>query len=99
MMQWRDIETAPKDGSKLLLLVFPKEGYRDDYDGCLHIGFWGSELMHEPCFWCDWNDANDENPHYFAMIHPTHWMPLPDPPVENVVGELTIKSNHLRIRN
>lgn len=67
--EWQPIETAPKDGKYYLLY---KNGrinnarWRD--------GTWGGEG------WCYEMAENIANGHTKNM--PTHWMPLPEPPVE-----------------
>lgn len=69
---WRPIDTAPKDGTKILLGYFPKP----TYDGSsvmksCEVAFWHSG--HQK--WCGRALLNAEG--YFS---PTHWMPLPEPP-------------------
>lgn len=69
-MQWRPIETAPKDGTQII-------AYWDGSDGkckgmaCLS---WDTTYHHwkDPLFWrvC------------FPRRPPTHWMPLPEPQEE-----------------
>jgi hypothetical protein len=68
---WRPIETAPKDGTAVLL------------GGCspgpaIRIGWWGNgRYLSRTRGWeRDWTTGADYG---FA---PTHWMPLPDPPAE-----------------
>jgi hypothetical protein len=76
MMEWQPIETAPKDGTRILL-------YRPSYfDWARVIG--GN--------WCDEKIAKKPRPYWThdrecligvleARQHqPTHWMPLPPPP-------------------
>ena len=63
--EWRDIETAPKDGTHILTGKFSdpvtiqsdywSEFAKPDEGGC----------------WCDWPSGFQD---------PTHWMPLPEPP-------------------
>lgn len=66
--EWQPIETAPKDGTRILAIVAGRhpdtgEPFIPDvveWDG----GRWFSE---------NWWDDN-------ALYSPTHWMPLPNPP-------------------
>lgn len=62
---WQPIETAPKDGSEILL--FNSLGNR-------HIGRWGHRYLgdpiHEGWTWDGKQIGGDV----------THWMPLPAPP-------------------
>jgi len=68
---WQPIETAPKDGTNVLLL---------DVHGNYRIG--GYQLNYQNRKWgtgwegCDWDFKIDFDP------QPTHWMPLPPPPTE-----------------
>lgn len=64
--QWQPIETAPKDGTKIL-------------------GAWPQLRKHkwwtiQPIFfYCgNWIHGWDEDED--LALHPTHWMPLPEPP-------------------
>ncbi len=84
MSEWKPIDTAPKDGTKVLI-------WNSVYDFC-PIAWWGEkdgddsifygwnfEGGHSPCCSCEddfigWNEDIDEG------FMPTHWMPLPEPP-------------------
>lgn len=77
-MEWQPIETAPKDGT-YVLLYFPHRnlviGGLWEYQG---EGDW--EMGIED--WQDWCTDDDvviqEDPSYA----PTHWMSIPNPPVQ-----------------
>jgi hypothetical protein len=66
LMEWRPIETAPKDGRNVLLHSRKFQGVRR---APMQVGRW-----HQPSnpkcfgFWT-------------PMRNPKHWMPLPPPPV------------------
>lgn len=71
-MDWQPIETAPKDGTEVLLWLgfpFSRIEYAKWYQG------WGL-----------WIDAEDPEPEDSDEVRgtgelvPTHWMPLPEPP-------------------
>lgn len=70
---WRDIETAPKDGTMLMLADMHGVG----------AGYW-KPAKRRP-YWCaviytsagDWDDHRED-----FIMRPTHWMPLPPPPTE-----------------
>jgi len=68
-MKWQPIETAPKDGTEVLLF-FPTGFWRDDRK--IAIGFWG--------IGDDWfeGEADARSMTDFGD-HPTLWMPLPEP--------------------
>ena len=67
MNEWKPIETAPKDGTRILLAT-------NDY---VFEGYWHQYSPH-----CDgwWKVSDIEN--LGNTIYPTHWMPLPEPPTE-----------------
>ena len=76
MSEWQPIETAPKDGTEVL--VFCRHGVK--------IAYWNAE----PTVWDGSNDpcwTVFEPEDYFYGFHlvgpsaPTHWMPLPSPPI------------------
>lgn len=60
MSEWRDISTAPKDGTEVLV--------------CL------GEIT---CVatWNLWDGEEAWRDHYGFHFSPTHWMPLPAPPI------------------
>lgn len=72
--RWRPIDEAPKDGT--LLRLFAESLIDEDFNPS------GSAEGH----WCDdvgwqaalWNDGADE--FYTAVIYPSHFMTLPEPP-------------------
>lgn len=91
MTDWQPIETAPKDGKRLLLA---RAGSEEDGEGFATMGWWmdaepdGSDFMGHDAGWVD-VDYGDffpgrsfGNPQYFREARtPTHWMPMPAPPV------------------
>lgn len=64
--EWKPIETAPKDGTEVLLLWFDAETGAAPMH---RVGFWHSREQ----AWCDTHRVLN-NQH----SHPTHWMPLPN---------------------
>lgn len=64
-MKWQPIETAPEEGS---FIIFGVDGSETDYSVA----------------WRDSGgfatDVDSEAEPVFALIEPTHWMPLPPPP-------------------
>lgn len=73
-MDWQPIETAPKDGTKILLFqpdVWNSDwnDYEGRYEPCVETGFY--------------NDCGYPTGYYYPVFPintPTHWMPLPSPP-------------------
>lgn len=83
MSEWQPIETAPKDGTDLLL--YTAEGItqgqyldpeKDGPDSMGHDGGWMSYDGYS------YPGRSFGNPKYFCdpQAQPTHWMPLPEPP-------------------
>ena len=83
-MKWQPIETAPKDGTEILL-------YNED--GNIESGNWveaepdGTDCMGSDAGWMSFSGftfpgRSFGNPDYFTkqQAPPTHWMPLPEPP-------------------
>lgn len=79
MSGWQPIETAPKDGTSIILCRGA------DADGlpieplglfCQCAAWWGDEGGR----WVVYADQIQDPDLFFA---PTHWMPIPDPPTEN----------------
>lgn len=64
MSEWQPIETAPRDGTRVL--VYFARG------GTMGLAYY-SESAVDGFNWFD--DADDA-----ACGHPTYWMPLPEPP-------------------
>jgi len=75
-MEWRPIETAPIDGTHVLLWVVPWIPARDQLTvdfGCVQAGGWNSWNK----IWCLENGDQCVLPKWNT---PTHWMPLPGKP-------------------
>ncbi len=67
---WQPIETAPKDGTPILLIISGRELHVDEDTPC-GIGRW------KPDFWGENNWCMDSGDFWPGA---THWMPLPTPP-------------------
>ena len=65
-MKWQPIETAPRDGTKFLVLGGPYLGYV--------IPVVVDAVFDEGAWWPNQSDWMD------GPLEPTHWMPLPPPP-------------------
>lgn len=71
--QWQPIETAPKDGLKVLV-------YDESY-GLPQKAWFGKDRNDETYEGWLFGDGDDYScGMYFTPINPTHWMPLPKPP-------------------
>lgn len=74
--QWRPIESAPKDGTRVMLCR-PRAGN----DVRIVFGSWDADpYAQKPRpFWSDDQDRIWGRDHQRKMV-PTHWQPLPAPP-------------------
>lgn len=70
--QWRPIDTAPRDGTRVLLWVPPYGPSTGHYEPA-RVN-WGPNAS----LWIAASVLNKE-------AHPTHWMPLPSPPKQDGV--------------
>lgn len=78
MSDWLPIETAPKDGTQIL--VYSKE------DGVMWVS-WETEQVFLPGYkpekkWCVPGSHQDEQGGAYTTSNPTHWMPVPEPPIK-----------------
>lgn len=75
-MKWEPIETAPKDGT-WVLLWFPHRNLA--IGGCWD---WAGEGDWEMGIqdWQEWRTDDDVVIQEEPGLEPTHWMPLPEPP-------------------
>lgn len=70
-MEWQPIETAPKDGTPVIITRHDETwgwvlGWGEYFQQGKIVG-WVSRGFREP-------------PGELGLAHPTHWMPLPEPP-------------------
>lgn len=70
MSEWRSIETAPKDGTRILLAMKHVNPEPDDVN--VDIGAWGKRDWNKEEMWCM---AGGD-----GWRHATHWMPIPSEP-------------------
>ena len=80
-MEWQPIDTAPKDGRYIIVGRF-RNG--DEFCWAKHSRWMTAdeaadieECDPEDCE-AGWTNGNDEE----DLCYPTHWMPLPPPPVQ-----------------
>ena len=78
MSEWEPMQTAPRNGTEVLLQVKIRAGIRGR---CLvgHFMDGGHCIEDHPPIsrgWYFWNGKM-----FDVASEPTHWMPLPDPPV------------------
>ncbi len=83
--EWQDIATAPKDGTWVLVYTdkIPDEG-SDVRNIC--VAQWSDYLnggTTEPRWMFAWYDGG----FYGDCGQPTHWQPLPSPPIQPLKGE------------
>lgn len=70
MSEWQPIETAPKDGSSVLLWSEAWDMSWGVVIGSYDAGAWVTSE----------GQTADDDEDEFGSIAPTHWMPLPPPP-------------------
>lgn len=77
MGEWQPIETAPKDGSKVLTA-------RGDGDKCRAVISWWNEDKYakDPRPYWECHEQRYLGVWWARTNPPTHWMPLPPPPKE-----------------
>ena len=87
MSEWNPIESAPKDGTPVLLWLSEKADRHYPADGvCDYIAIG----LHQWGHWCtvEAEDCGGMGGEYtgwmpdwqLIRVKPSHWMPLPDPP-------------------
>lgn len=78
MSKWQPIETAPRDGTAVLLYQPWKSGRET-----LCIGHYANGWINQLCLYCAHDQARKfggEIGNEVSHCDPTHWMPLPEPP-------------------
>ena len=70
MTNWQPIETAPKDGTVILLFVAP----------WVVAGYFDLDEDVYPWVWMDLDASGSLNGSRDDGTRPAHWMPLPEPP-------------------
>lgn len=77
MTKWNPIETAPKDGTKILGYGLCEYTWQsiEESEKIIFIAYYNSNWGKEWYFDIDNEDGT-------PIAHLTHWMPLPDPPKE-----------------
>jgi len=81
---WRTIESAPRDGTAILVMrdIWPgtKSGRAEECNGhnTYVAEWWGDEGDESEGRWICYMDAIQDPE---CPIEPTHWMPLPMPPI------------------
>ncbi len=92
MSKWMDIETAPKDGTCVLLYEPPyKTANGQEIQGLgVIMAAWFGVREHFPgCVeeyaWYVPFSEQDECGGAYSVDSPTHWMPMPEPPQPDMV--------------
>lgn len=84
---WRDIATAPRDGTSIQLCEADPGGYY-----CAFTGWWADGM---------WRFTGQDADEDCAIFRPTHWMPLPSPPgttPDTQVDEVRLSGSKSAIR-
>lgn len=83
-MEWQDISTAPKDGTEVIgcHITFYDYDITPTIDGPFTVKFYKDR------WYSSWDGCevikymSDFGIEYADIMQPTHWMPLPKPPVK-----------------
>jgi hypothetical protein len=91
-MDWQPIETAPKDGNKIILYYQNRHNFGRTVMGCWVTDEQANETDTDGVgLEAGWYEQIDNWDDYAQIaIHegePTHWMPLPKPPIAHGIGE------------
>lgn len=70
---WRPIETAPKGGDVLVYCRDTDEQF---------VAFWSKNFVTDDVAWTYARFRDSDNQVFSVLCRPTHWQPLPKPPVE-----------------
>lgn len=78
MTEWMPIESAPRDGTKILAHCQPRHIDSGNPMGWDYVGvIWWRKDKFQDSIWPWRHSLND------SAAEPTHWMPLPEPPSAN----------------
>ena len=75
-MEWQLIETAPKDGTAVLVHRISSPPRLCDETNTYVASWWATEDGSDGCWVCFMDAIQDPE----CPIKPTHWRPLPAPP-------------------
>lgn len=75
-VNWLSIETAPRDGTWILLAGGQSAEHEESVSGKVVVGFWNSKFMFSEA----WSFAHYNDDFISEYFEPTHWVPLPEPP-------------------
>lgn len=79
-MEWKPIETAPKDGTIILISRPNREAMAAYWSQCPRAFAGTFSDANYP--WVFLDETNGTNAMMDGAHGPTHWMPLPAPPVQ-----------------
>lgn len=92
-MTWQPIETAPTDGTPVLLYLSPPLNTNEAVGWCakgeMHVVVgWAEDTYRDVIKWCcgfceeGTADTEGFSTPFMMTVTPTHWMPLPNPPTD-----------------
>lgn len=87
MSEWKTIESAPRDGTRIFLWLPEIEGYQRErrIESFWMCGYWANEYGNGQASNVNARPSREYGEFLAATwepIKPTHWMPLPPPPVK-----------------
>lgn len=85
MEDWQPIETAPKDGTPVLLFAGASIQHDSAPKPFFHVSRWVNETRErwEPKSEWELVRVIEDASHWESWELPSHWMPLPAPPQED----------------
>lgn len=88
MMEWQSINTAPRDGTEILVYCEGLNDFQRVLSGDIVIAAWNTTQFRGGAWYSDSESSMEgyESTGDYVVhdpICPTHWMPLPDPPRKN----------------
>jgi hypothetical protein len=81
--EWQPIETAPKDGT--VVILFNDENDENDDWSKISVGVFDHSIWH--CIYSLQTEFGEFGMDTFVDCMPTHWRPLPNPPLLAALGE------------
>ena len=97
-MKWRDISTAPRDATEVLICKATnadgKPIDKETFGLFVHRAAWWADEEGNYGEWVVYNNFNDDAP----FFEPTHWMPIPPPAGANFAEDSNLAGDSGEVR-